>query len=119
MCFYVPAILGVAEWVKYHPASGGAAFGLAAIPALPVIALFVAVGLYLRDEADEYQRDMMIRCMLWGTGALLTTIVFLSFVRMFGWKGEVDPFMEFGVFWVFAAVAKVTYRVQNRVRGDE
>jgi hypothetical protein len=119
ICFYVPAVLGVALWVRHHPATGGVAFGLAAIPALPVIALFVAMGLYLRDESDGFQRDMMIRCMLWGTGALLTTMMFLGFAKMFGWRGDVDQFTEFMVFGVFAAVAKLTYRVQNRVGDDE
>jgi len=119
MCVYLPALFGVTFWVKHHPASGMEVFGLAAIPAAPVIALFVVVGLYLREERDDFQRDMMIRGMLWGTGALLTALVFLSFLKIFGWKGEGDPFLEFGVFWVFVAIAKVTYRVRNRVSGDE
>jgi hypothetical protein len=119
MCVYVPALLGVTYWVKHHPATGMTVFGLATIPAAPMIALFVVIGLYLQEERDDFQRDMMVRGMLWGTGALLTTIVFLSFLRLFGWKGEVDPLAEFCVFWVFVAIAKVTYRVRNRVSSDE
>jgi hypothetical protein len=119
MGLYLPALLGVTFWVKHHPASGMEVFGLAAIPAAPVVALFVVVGLYLQEERDDFQRDIMIRGMLWGTGALLVTLLFLGFLKTFGWKGEVDPFIEFGVFWVFAAIARITYRVRNRVSGDE
>lgn len=117
--FYVPAFLAAAVWVNHHPATGRVALWLAAIPALPMIAMFVATGLYLRDESDGFQRDMIIRCMLWGTGALLTTMIFLCFAKMFGWRGDVDPRAEFMVFLVFAAVAKLTHRVQNRVGNDE
>jgi len=117
--FYVPAFLGAAVWANRHPATGAVVLGLAAIPALPMIAVFVAMGLYLRDESDGFQREMIIRCMLWGTGALLTTIMFLCFAKMFGWRGDVDPRAEFMVFLVFAAVAKLTYRAQNRVGNDE
>jgi hypothetical protein len=119
MCAYVPLLLCAGEWVKHHPPTGLALFLLAALPALPVIAMFAAVGVYFKEEQDEYERNVLIGCMLWGTGALLTVLIFSSFLKIFGWKGEMDSFVEMGVFWAFMVIARITYRVRNRVTGDE
>lgn len=118
-CAYVPLLLGASEWVKHHPPTGLALFLMAALPALPVIAIFAAVGMYFKEEQDEYQRSVLIGCMLWGTGALLTVLIFASFLKIFGWKGHMPPFLGFWVFFVFMMAAKITYRVRNRVTGDE
>jgi hypothetical protein len=74
---------------------------------------------YFKEEQDEYERNVLIGCMLWGTGALLTVLIFSSFLKIFGWKGEMDSFVEMGVFWAFMVIARITYRVRNRVTGDE
>jgi hypothetical protein len=101
-----------------HP-GGAAPYGLAALPTLAMLAVLLAVGRYLREEPDEYHRDIVVRCMLWGSGAVVVMTFFSSFLRMFGWTGELPPFCEVYVFAVFMLLAKLSYKLQNRVRADE
>jgi len=44
---------------------------------------------------------------------------FLGFLHSFGWTGEISPFTEFVTFWLLVAVAKVFYKLTNRVPKDE
>jgi len=103
---------------RSHP-SGAVLFLLAALPALPILAVIVLMGRYLRDEKDEYKRDLAVRCLLWGTAGALTINLFSSYLRIFGWKGQLFPFTELFVFTGLMIVAKLSYRAANRVPKDE
>jgi hypothetical protein len=110
----------IAEYIvaRSHP-SGGILFLLAALPVLPILAVIVLMGRYLRDEKDEYRRDLAVRCLLWGTAGALTINLFSSYLRIFGWSGQLFPFTEFFVFAGLMLVAKLSYRAANRVPKDE
>jgi hypothetical protein len=90
----------------------------AALPCAAIVGLLVAVGLYLRDEVDEYQRNLTVKSLLWGTGTLLALTTFCSFLRSFGWDGSPPPFTELACFWVTVTVAKLCYQVKNQVPAD-
>ena len=102
---------------RLHPA-GSVLAALAALTTLPVLLMFAFFGRYLREERDEYKRDLAVRCVLWGTAGALSVQFFASFLRIFDWKGQLPPFTEFWVFVVFMLVAKVSYRASNRVPVD-
>ena len=38
------------------------------LPAIPIIGIIAVVGLYLAEEKDEFQRNLLIQSMLWGLG---------------------------------------------------
>ena len=119
MVAYVVIMFGVSSHVdRYHPA-GVELYALAALPSVPIIGVLVAVGIYLRDQRDEYQRDLMVKCVLWGTAGVLALTAFLGFLRSFGWKGSVPPFTEFVTFWILVGAAKAYYKLMNRVPADE
>jgi hypothetical protein len=119
MASYLLIIFGVSTFVHRHHPTGGELYALAAMPSVPILGVLFAVWAYLRDEKDEYQRDMMIKSILWGTAAVLAMTAFFGFLRSFGWTGSVPPFTEFVTFWLLVALAKFCYRFVGRVKADE
>jgi hypothetical protein len=97
---------------RVHP-SGWELYGLAMLPFLPMLIVFVLTAAYLRAERDAFKRDLVMRCLLWGTGASLSVNVFGGFLRIFGWHGQLPPFCELFAFCLAAMVAKLSYRVAN------
>ena len=55
--FLLPAVYAF----KHHLVSGVFAWIAAILPALPIIGVFAAIGLYLVEEKDEYQRMLTVR----------------------------------------------------------
>ncbi len=98
--------------------AGKWAWVLALLPVLPIVGVITLMGRYLRDETDEYKRDVTIRCLLWGTAGAVSVSLLDGFLWIFGWKGHLPPFLGFWVFFVFMMVAKLTYKVRNRVPED-
>jgi len=95
--------------------TGFALWALAALPVIPIIAVIVLFGRYLRDESDEFKRDVVVRCLLWGTAGCLATDLLADYLRIYGWKSDFPPFTSFWVFFVFMMAAKLSYRAKNRV----
>ena len=98
---------------RWHP-QGWQLFVTAALPTIPILCLAFIVGRYLREERDEYQRDIVIRGMLWGTAAALALTVFSGFLRAYGWTGQLPAFSEIITFWVTAFLVKLYYRFADR-----
>jgi hypothetical protein len=109
------ACFGVHLWV--HPV-GMWIWVLAVLPVLPITGVIAVMGRYLRDETDEYKRDVTIRCLLWGTAGVVSVSLLDGFLWIFGWRGHMPPFLGFWVFFVFMMAAKLSYKVQDRVRDD-
>jgi hypothetical protein len=103
---------------RVHPA-GTLLCVLAALPVIPILVIVLLFGQYLREEKDEYKRDLAVRCLLWGTGGTLLMNFFAGFLRIFGWKGQMFPFTDFFVFALLVIAAKVSYRAANRVPADD
>lgn len=104
--------------VRFHP-HGWALAVLALLPVLPVLGMFVAFGRYLRDERDEYTRELTIRFLLWGTAGCLAAVMLDGFLRIYGWQGALPPFTGFWAFWIFMMAAKLGNRVANPMPADE
>ncbi len=81
------------------------AIGLAMIPSLPIVAIIATVGLYLKEEKDEFQRELVIQSLLWAAGATLSVTSFWSFLHIFGRVPAVDGFHVFVMFWLFVALS--------------
>ena len=102
---------------RTHPA-GPLLWFYAALPALPLIRIFVMLGQYLRAERDEYKRDLVIRCLLWGLAGAMSLHLFTGFLRIFAWSGQMPPFAELYVFTAFMLIPKISYRAANRIPAD-
>ncbi len=120
MVGYVLTVFGTTSFVRRHPdVHGMERAALALLPSLPIFVFMFVIARYLREEPDEYQRDLLVRCMLWGIAVLLCFTCFISFLRTFGWGGTLPPFIEFGAFWFTVGLAKGVYRLANRAAADE
>jgi RsiW-degrading membrane proteinase PrsW (M82 family) len=119
MLAYILMVLGETPHVRKYHHAGFELYFLSLMPCVPIVGVLFAVGLYLRDEKDEYQRDLMVKSLLWGTAGVLAITTFFGFLRSFEWKGTEPPFLEFIAFWISVALAKLFYTVTSRVSADE
>jgi len=106
----VPAVWG---FVHYHP-TGVLAYGLAVLPALPILGMLVVVGLYLAEEKDEFVRNMQIQSLLGGIGGTLAVVSVWGFLENFTQVRHLDLFLVYPLFWVFVGISTVVVRLRYR-----
>ena len=95
MIAYVVILFAATSAVNaWHPA-GPLLWTLSVLPALPIVAVMIVIGVYLAEETDEYVRQQLATAMLFGTGVVLSVSTVLGFLQMNGVIGKID------VFWAF------------------
>ncbi len=92
--FYAAFLIAAVYLFKHHLVSGALAWITATLPALPIIGIFAAMGLYLVDEQDEYVRMLMVRQTLWASGFALSIATVWGFLESFEMVSHVE------VYWV-------------------
>jgi hypothetical protein len=105
-------------WVSRGKVEGPVLMVPAVLTTLPVVGLIWVMGRYLGEETDEFHRLLVVRCLLWGTAAVMTAVCFHGLLQLLGWKGNWPAGVELGMFFVAMLLAKLTYRVANRVPAD-
>ena len=119
MSFYAVILCAVIRFGQPLIKHGWLLYLMAILPALPLIAMFTAMGRYLRDETDEYRRMLAVRSLIAATGVLLVTIAVNDCLRNFAHARSLPPFVCLDVFLLALLVAQV---IQNRAscgRDDE
>jgi hypothetical protein len=112
---YYAVFLAAFLWaMKAHPGVRVMA-ALAVATAAPIVGVMAVMGRYLKEEPDEYHRELVTRCLLWGSGAVLTSVSIHLFLELYGWTGHWSPLVELIVFVLAMGAAKVSYRVANRL----
>ncbi|CAM3169566.1 DUF2178 domain-containing protein [Sphingomonas antarctica] len=89
---YGVALLADTYLFKHALVSGPSAIVAALLPAIPIIAIFVAIGRYLVDERDEYLRMLMTRQVLWASGFALTLATIHGFLEAYGILAPLPPY---------------------------
>ena len=114
MLFYV-VFLVAAVWTfsHRHPA-GPPAYGLALLPALPIVGMLVVVGLYLAEEKDEFLRNMFVQSMVWGIGGTLAVTTVWGFLELFVPVPRLQPYLVFPIYWGFVGVATALLKLRYR-----
>lgn len=97
---YAGALLAAVYGFKHHLLSGGLAYAIAVLPAVPIIGIFAAIGRYLVEEQDEYLRMLMVRQTLWASGFALSLATIWGFLESFGLAGHVEAYY-IAVAWFF------------------
>jgi hypothetical protein len=114
MFFYVVCLIGsILAFVHLHP-TGVVAYGLAVLPALPMIGMTVVVGLYLSEEKDEFQRNMTIQALLGGIGGTLSVVSVWGFLESFVHIRHLDLIQVYPMFWMFVFFSVVVVRLRYR-----
>ncbi len=111
--FYAAFLLGAVYGFKHHLIGGAIAWVVGILPALPIIGIFAAIGLYLVEESDEYLRMMMVRQSLWASGFSLSIATVWGFLESFDLVGHVPVYwvsvLWFGGLGLGAAANKLTF----------
>lgn len=71
MVAYFVLLVGSLMLLRDGQVTGPLLWAVAAAPALPILGVLVAMGLYLKEEPDEFERMIHVEAMLWGLGAVL------------------------------------------------
>ncbi len=107
-------------WLARHGKPGGwEIYVFAAMPALGILGMMVGVGRYLQEETDEFQRMMVMRSLLVGTAAMLSTIVVSDFLRELTPASALPPFLTFIIFCVGLSSAQLVQMLRNRPEKDD
>jgi len=106
MAVYVASIFAV-TWVfnRYEP-TGPAAWALALLPALPLLAVIAIIGVYLHEEADEFIRNVLVEAMLWGMGLTLAIMTVWGFLEIYAETPRLPAFWAFPIFCFGMGVAQ-------------
>ena len=116
MGVYIIVTLAVVGYtVRSHPI-GPIVYFLAVLPAIPIVASIVVVGLYLAEEKDEFQRALFEQSLLWGIGGTLATTSTWGCLEMFAhahlsWHYVPPLFWVFDIFWLCTAIAGTALRI--------
>ncbi|TPG40445.1 hypothetical protein EAH79_11020 [Sphingomonas koreensis] len=81
MTLYVVLLLAAQHLIRaWHP-EGAVLALLAVLPALPLAAVVVIMGLYIAEESDEYLRHQMVRAVMIATGFMLVVTTIWGFLE--------------------------------------
>ncbi len=114
MGFYVAAILASTYALRHHHPGGILTVLLAVLPSVPIVYTILLMGLYLRQERDEFQRSVFQQCLLWGMGITLALTSVWGLLEMFTSIPHVPIFFTFPAFWFFVGVCTPFIRRQYR-----
>jgi hypothetical protein len=108
---YAIFLIGAVYGFKHQLLGGLVAYLAAALPALPIIGIFGAIGRYLVEEQDEYVRMLMVRQTLWASAIALSLATIWGFLESFGVAGHIDAYyiavVWFGGLGVGACINRV------------
>ncbi len=111
---YVAALLLAITAYKQFHVQGILAYAAALLPALPLVGMFVSMGFYLREETDEFQRQVQIEAGLWATGFVMTLCAGWGFLEMFGLAPHIELWALVPVWAFFLGVANAVVRRRYR-----
>jgi len=97
---YLAAILFASMYFTRHQPVGVALYALSLVPAVPVLVVIVSVGVYLRDEKDEYLRWITVKSLLWASGVTLSAATVASFLDAVAQVRPVSSPHAVVAFWV-------------------
>jgi Kef-type K+ transport system membrane component KefB len=94
-----------AAGVRHLHATGAAAYLLAILPALPIVAALVATGAYLNEEKDEFQRNLFVQAILGGIAGTLSLTTVWGYLEDFARAPHLRLAWVYPLFWIFVLAA--------------
>jgi hypothetical protein len=87
-----------------HP-HGVVAYLVGVLPALPIMGALVYTGVYLGEEKDEFQRNLLVQALLGGTGGILAATTAWGYLEDFAHAPHLDLIWVYPAFWLFAGIS--------------
>jgi hypothetical protein len=116
---YCATLLPAVYTIKHHHPSHLVAILLAMFPALALFSQVVVVGLYLKEETDEFQRELLIQQLLWAAALTLVTTSTWGLLEMLSNVRPLLSFYVFVLYWLFFGLVSLPLRLRYRVGRDE
>ena len=114
MALYVVALFGAVAYFNADPAESWIRYVVGVAPALPAIAVFWAVGMYLHEEEDEYLRYRLARVSLIATAITLGLATAWGFLEQFGTVPHIPAYYAFVIYWASVGLAQVGLKVLGK-----
>lgn len=109
------ANIALAIWgIGYRHLHAAGAYLPAILFALLGVAFIVIFGLYLKEEQDEFQRDLWVQALLWGIGATLTVITLWGSLVEFELAKGLKLMFVFPLFMLITCIARLVLRLRYR-----
>jgi hypothetical protein len=105
--------ISVRSFRHLHP-TGAFAYGLAVLPALPLIATLVIVGIYIVEEQDEFQRNLFVQSVLWGIGLSMAVMTVWGFLELLAGIPHFQTYLAYPLFWMFVGIATPLLKLRYR-----
>lgn len=77
---YCLVLMGSIYLLHRADLSGPLLWLVAAAPAVPILGVLVVMGLYLKEEPDEFERAVHVEAMIWGLGVVLAVTTVWGFL---------------------------------------
>jgi hypothetical protein len=90
----------------HHPAVYFA-WPLAALPAVPILGALMATGAYLKEETDEFQRDLLVQGLLYASGLTLAVVTASGYLHDFARVPVLPLIWIYPLFWCVAGISIV------------
>jgi hypothetical protein len=111
---YVGALFGAETVLRHQTPSPVLGFALAVIPALPIIGIFVALGRYLVEEADEYIRFRMVQQILIATALALSACTVWGFLEGWSWVPHLPLYYAAVAWFAGLGIGGLVLKVRDR-----
>lgn len=98
MAAYLVLVFGASFAFDRLELSGPIAWALAVAPAIPILAVIAIMGLYLKEETDEFQRNILVESMLWGFGLTMAATSVWGFAEIYVRAVPLPAFWVFPMF---------------------
>jgi hypothetical protein len=106
--------LGAAAAFRLWHLKGLPAYVVAVLPALPILWWLAELGRFLAAEKDEFQRNLLVQCLLAGTGGVLATTTVWGYLEDFARAPHFDLVYVCPIFWLFVVVSYPVVRLRYR-----
>lgn len=112
--FSVLLALLAAAAVRLWNFRGIAAWSVAVLAALPILAFIAAVFAYLAEEKDEFQRMLHVQYLLAGTGGLLAAMTVWGYLEDFAHAPRLHAIWIYPIYWLFVAISMPVINARYR-----
>jgi hypothetical protein len=98
MMAYCVTLLGSVMLLKQGGLAGPLLWIVAVAPAIPILGVLAVIGLYIKEEPDEFERAIHVEAMLWGLAVVLAVSTVWGFLSNAGVVPAPPLFLIFPLF---------------------
>lgn len=106
MTAYIVLVFSASHAFDTWRLAGPVAWALAVAPAIPILAVIAIMGLYLKEETDEFQRNILVESMLWGLGLTMAGLSVWGFLEIYVDAPKLPTFLAFPIWCGAMGVAQ-------------